>query len=92
MWDAGEMVSSLRLLGITLLTVTRGDETHEDPEIILVGFRKGQTSRPKSPIADCGVLSAISNERLGNAQLSQGLSGLYKGGGQVGGVGWANPG
>lgn len=46
--------------------------------------RKGQTSKPKSPITGCGVLSAISNERLGNAQLSQGL-GVCRG--RVGGVG-----
>lgn len=34
--------------------------------------RRGQTFRPKSPITDCGVFSAINNERLGNAHLSQG--------------------
>lgn len=34
----GKLDSMLGLLGITLLTVTRG-ETSEDPEIILVGAR-----------------------------------------------------
>lgn len=37
-WEAGQIVSILGLLAITLLTVTRG-ETPEDPEIILVGAR-----------------------------------------------------
>lgn len=40
------MVSSLGLLRFTSLTVTRGDETHEDPEIILARFPE---------VSDCGL-------------------------------------
>ena len=43
------MVSSLRLLGITLLTVTRGDETREDPENeIARGIHSMISQRPVS--------------------------------------------
>lgn len=66
------------LLGITLVKVTRGGRRNYS--------RRGQTSRPKSPITDCGVFSAINSERLGNAHLSQGL-GCYKWGKWVSGCG-----
>lgn len=75
MCDAGEIVSSLRLLGITLLTVTRGEETQEGPEIILVGSRKGQTFRPNSPIADCGVLFSNQQRATGQCAIESGSLG-----------------
>lgn len=62
----------------------------EDPEIILVGLRKGQTLRPEVPrycvLSDCGLRGPSTNERLGNAHLSQGLGGCAREGSGWGGV------
>lgn len=66
---AGEMVSSLA--GAAGNHVDNSNKRGGDWSWPQKLFLSGQTSEPKSPIADCGVYSAI--ERTGNAQMSQGL-------------------